>query len=69
MKESKVLMIKKAITILEGRYHLVDERANGHLKVNGMDFWATTGKWYDASTGKKGLGLRSFIEHLERRSV
>ena len=66
MRENKNMLVAKAITVLEERLHLVEEKANGHLRVNNVDFWATTGKWYDAKTKARGLGLKSFIEYLEK---
>lgn len=65
MKESKEQLVIDAKKMLSDRLHLIEEKASGHLRVNGCDFWATTGKWYDPKKQIKGNGLRSFIQHIE----
>lgn len=40
------------------------ERMNGHLVLDGMNFWATTEKWYDPFANIKGKGINSFLSHL-----
>ena len=66
MNENKENKTTKAISILEGRLHLVEEKANGHIRVNGCDFWCTTEKYYNPKTEEKGNGLRNFIAMIER---
>lgn len=66
MEESKELKIKKSIEMLENRLHLVEVKANGHIRVNGCDFWCTTEKFYNPKTGEKGNGLRNFIQMIEK---
>lgn len=67
MKDNKQKLVDDAKQMLKDRLHLVEEKANGHLRVNGCDFWATSGKWYDPHTNEKGEGLRSFIQHIEAK--
>lgn len=35
-----------------------------HIKVNRVEFWPKTGKWYCPNTKTKGSGVDSFISHL-----
>lgn len=37
-----------------------------HYRVNGVNFWATTGKFYDSKTGKKGRGVFNLIKYISR---
>lgn len=69
MKENKQRLIDQAKEVLKERLHLVEEKAHGHLRVNGCDFWATTGSWYDPINKVKGIGLRDFISHIESKQV
>lgn len=66
MKESKIKLVEESKQMLKDRMHLVEEKSNGHLRVCGCDFWATSGKWYDPIKNIKGEGLRSFIQHIEK---
>ena len=63
-KEDKVI---KAVGMLTSRLHLVEQKANGHIRVNNCDFWCTTEKYYNPATGEKGTGFRNFIEMIERK--
>lgn len=63
-KENKTNNI---IKILQDRLHYVEQMANGQIKVNGVDFWCTTEKFWDAKAKVKGRGLKNFIEYLEAK--
>ncbi len=65
MDKSKELKVQTAIEMLKSRLHLVEVKENGHLRVAGCDFWATTEKYYNPKTGEKGVGLRKFINMIE----
>lgn len=65
MNNSKEHKTKYCIELLQSRLHLVEEKANGHIRVSGCDFWCTTEKFYNPRTGEKGMGLRNFIEMIE----
>ena len=66
MTNGKQELTDQAVAVLRDRLHLVEVKANGHIRVNGCDFWCTTGKWYNPKNGDKGDGgLRSFILMLE----
>lgn len=66
MKDSNEIKTARCIEMLESRLHLVEIKANGHIRVNGNDFWCTTEKYYNPKTGEKGSGLRNFIQMIER---
>lgn len=40
------------------------ELKNGQFQIEGVNFWATTQKWYDPYTGRKGRGIASFIAYV-----
>lgn len=66
MNENKLKMVEQAKEMLTNRMHIYEEKANGHLRVNGCDFWATSGKWFDPKENKRGQGgLREFIMYIE----
>lgn len=69
MNESKDLKTKQTIELLTSRFHLVEVKANGHIRTCGCDFWCTTEKYYNPKTNEKGVGLRNFIEMIERKKV
>ncbi len=60
-KQAKLDLAKMALKE-QGIYFI--ELANGQLQVDGINFWATKGKWYNPKTGEKGEGLHSFISHI-----
>lgn len=66
MNENKLNKTQQAIEVLKTRFHLVEEKANGHIRVNNCDFWCTTEKYYNPKTNEKGTGLRNFIAMIER---
>lgn len=66
MNENKIKKVNKTIELLERRNHLVEQKANGHIRVSGCDFWCTSEKFYNPKTGEKGIGLRNFIMMIER---
>ena len=65
MDKSKELKVQTAIDMLKDRMHLVEIKENGHLRVSGCDFWATTEKYYNPKTGEKGNGFRKFLTMIE----
>lgn len=65
MKDSNELKVKKCIELLESRFHMVEVKANGHIRVCGCDFWCTTEKFYNPQTNEKGVGMRNFIKMIE----
>lgn len=69
MNENKQQKADFIIKKLEGLNHYVEVKANGHIRVTGVDFWCTTEKWWDSEFGQKGKGLKSFIEYLDSLQV
>ena len=65
MIDKKEAKTKRAIELLEKRNHLVEQYANGHIKVNGWEFWCTSEKFYHSKTNTRGQGFKNFIEALE----
>ena len=66
MKESTVDKIECVKKHLYTNGIFVNEFANGHLKVDTVNLWATSEKWHDTKTGNKGVGVNSFITHLKQ---
>lgn len=62
---TKEEQVKKAISTLESRFHLVQVMNEWQIRVNRVDFWPTTGKWYDSVEGKKGVGMRTYLNYIE----
>jgi len=60
-KEWKIDEAKKRFGELGVFYQ---EKANGHMVINGASYWATTEKWSDLMGGARGNGIESFINHL-----
>ncbi|HSW76847.1 MAG TPA: hypothetical protein VLG50_07365 [Candidatus Saccharimonadales bacterium] len=65
MKEYKIRLIERVKEILDNKNIYYREFANGHIKVDSTNFWATSEKWFDSEKGIKGVGLNSFIKHIE----
>lgn len=65
MKLKKQDKIDKIIKMLFDKGFYVEEYANGHIKVLEVNFWCTTEKWYDSKKNVKGIGMRTFLEHLK----
>lgn len=61
----------KSVALLKKKGHSVQTLNAGisHYRVSGVDFWATTGKFYDTKTGKKGRGVFSLIKYLRTKNV
>lgn len=61
--EAKLQSVKNFLT--DNRIHFT-EHTNGQLKADKVNLWVTNEKWYDERTGDKGVGVNSFVAHLER---
>ncbi|MFI3171131.1 MAG: hypothetical protein R3Y58_01985 [Eubacteriales bacterium] len=69
MKESKLLKVQQAIKDFVSMGYEVTEHANGHLRINGWNYWATTEKFYNPVTGDTGCGYVNFMEVLSREVI
>lgn len=69
MNKSKLEKIKFAKQVFDERGIIYKELSNGHLKVDNVNFWATTEKWHDPKTGVKGQGINSFIHYLKDNKI
>ena len=61
MKEAALALLKEKSIVFEAKseHHYVVQGNEGYL-----DFWPTTGKWFDRQTKKKGFGARNLVTHL-----
>lgn len=60
--EGKLEKIKEFLD-KKGLFYI--EMANGQLQIDGINFWATTEKFYDPKTGFKGQGINAFMKYLK----
>lgn len=65
MSTKNLLKVAKAKKVLDEHNIVYLELKNGHLKVDRINFWATTEKWYDEAKGIGGTGINSFIKYLK----
>ncbi|MEN1761745.1 hypothetical protein [Anoxynatronum sibiricum] len=61
-KRKKVEQIEE-ILVQKGLYF--ERKANGHYRIDGVSYWATTEKFIDHVTGEKGVGLNRFLKHIQ----
>lgn len=61
--------IEQAQDLFNQKGLIYDELANGQFKVDTVNYWATTQKWYDPKTGTKGQGINSFFVYLKEQKV
>lgn len=64
--DKKQSILNNTKQIFESKGIVYEEKANGHLKIDYVDYWATTSKWYDPVKEVRGVGLNSFLNHLEK---
>ena len=69
LKQEKIEKVESIKSLFDKKGILFDELQNGHLKVDRINFWATSGKWFDPETNTKGNGLNSFFLHLKTHGV
>lgn len=65
--EAKLQSVKQFLT--DNGIHFI-EYPNGQLNADKVNLWATNERWerwYDAQTGKQGMGVNSFVAHLKMR--
>lgn len=65
-KNDKLNNAKKIFDYMQINYY---EYENGHLNIGGVDYWATSEKWYDNAKSLRGKGLDAFIQHLRNREI
>lgn len=65
MNEKSLKKVNFAKDILNEKGIIFRELANGQLKVDTVNFWATTEKWHDSKANVKGQGINSFIKYLK----
>jgi hypothetical protein len=45
------------------------EYPNGQLKVDKVNFWCTTEKWYDEKLRIGNVGINSFLKHIRNNDI
>lgn len=68
MNENKAARVSEVKQWLLGNGLFVRELPGGQLQVDGVNLWATTGRWHDPRTGQSGHGENSFLEYVTRRT-
>lgn len=68
-REKKQDNERKSLSLLkEGGYEVKTLNAGiSHYRVEGYDFWPTTGKFYNQSTGDKGRGVFDLIRRIKHK--
>lgn len=68
MNDKNKTKLESIKTFLNQQGIFYTEYPNGQLKVDGINLWATSEKWFDEKTGDKGVGVNSFITHFKNES-
>ena len=64
-KEARSKNFEKNMKYLNDNNILYNKYNGGmHIKIDGCDFWPSTGKW--SIKGRYGFGLRKLIKEIER---
>lgn len=69
MSEKNQKKVEMAKSFLEKQNIFFTELNNGQLQVDGVNFWATTEKWYDPKTSERGKGMNTFIKYLRSKKI
>lgn len=64
MKKSKTERLNQVKQYLDSKDIFYIEMQNGLLRIDNIDLWATTGKWFNRKSGKRGVGVNSMIKEL-----
>jgi hypothetical protein len=66
-RQKKLENEKKSIKILKDKgfeIKILNEYTS-HYRIKDFDFWPTTGKFYNQSTGEKGRGVFNLIKKIK----
>ena len=63
--KKKLKKLANVTNVLNKEFGIVEQFENGHLKIGTANFWATSEKWFDQKTGKKGKGIIAFIGYMK----
>lgn len=69
MNEKSLIKVNFAKSVLNDKGIIFRELVNGQLKIDTVNFWATTEKWHDTKSGTKGQGINSFIRFLKENNI
>lgn len=69
MNEKNIEKVNFAKKVLADRNIIYKELKNGQLQIDTVNYWATTEKWYDTATGKKGKGINGLIKYLKDNNI
>ena len=67
MEEYKTIRINRALALLEYRkikYETLN-KITGHYRVEGWDFWPSTGRFYHQRTKEGGCGVYNLIKRIK----
>ena len=64
--ELKLLNVKKEF---DKRNIIYNELKNGQLQIDGINYWSTSGKFYNPKNGFKGNGMNSFLKYLKEENI
>lgn len=59
--------LNEAIRVLNERQIPFVRLSPYHFRMGVIDFWPTSGKFYNRKTGLKGNGLKDLLLHLDNR--
>lgn len=65
IKSSKQDLIDNVKEYLNNRDVFFVEKANGHLVIEGVNYWATKDKWHSPKESLSGVGINSLLKHLQ----
>lgn len=69
MDNKKLNKIKRIKSIFDNEKIYYTEFANGHLKIDKVNFWCTSEKWYDEENRLSGVGLNSFLKYVREHNI
>lgn len=65
-KNDKVDQVRK---FLDNQGLFYQELNNGQFKIDRVNLWATTEKWYDEVKHVKGQGINSFLKYVKAKDA
>lgn len=69
MNEKNEIKLKKVKSLLDKKDIFYDELPNGQLKVDSVNLWVTSEKFYDTKKGVKGQGINTFVKYLKDNNI
>lgn len=66
---NRALNLKNSLSILDEHGYTLEELSHCHYRIGDIDFWPSTGKFYNLATGEKGRGVENLIALIRRLSM